>query len=630
MRISLFSIENYKSFNDSQQLKFSPGFNILVGQNNVGKSALLEALQLRSTGKPHNSILTAPERGTTLSPLSTVDVTITVTGQELKQILANDVQRFSLPWPSDVTLLQPDGANLLKDILNRTEINFVCRLTAGLNSEPSWHPQSYPACGLYDAERGRPGENNWPFLPFRVTSEQFPFQQLDKENGAQTNEFGIAVANVCRSRIYGFHAQRFNIGESPFGANATLSANASNLPEVLSVLQGSNPARFARFNELVKQIFPSICQISVVNRGNTRVEIVVWTEDSSRQRDDLVIPLQESGTGVGQVLAILYVVINANFPTTILIDEPNSFLHPGAARKLIEILRRDFSGHQYIVSTHSVEIIRTANPETLTLIRWEKPRSVLEQFKAEEITDVQRCLVEVGAKLSDVFGADEILWVEGYTEEECYRLILDALVKEPVLGISIVAVKNTGDFENRHLSASLIWDIYKRLSDSNALIPPAVAFVFDREGRTQKDMEDLDRKSGGRVRFLSRRMYENYLISPEALEAIMADLTTVKETPIGKDKIVGWLTDNGGKKDYISDSSEHVDITNSIWLANVDGAKLMDDLFDDLSGAKEQYRKTVHSVQLTEWLIKNKAEVFDELVNLLKNILGVDTQQKPH
>lgn len=87
MRISSFSIKNYKSFEEPQELQFSAGFNIIVGQNNVGKSALLEALALKFTSKPHTSKLTLPERGMRLNPMSSAEVTFTITRKELKFIL---------------------------------------------------------------------------------------------------------------------------------------------------------------------------------------------------------------------------------------------------------------------------------------------------------------------------------------------------------------------------------------------------------------------------------------------------------------------------------------------------------------------------------------------------------------
>jgi AAA15 family ATPase/GTPase len=46
MYLSKFQLFNYKSFLDSGLLDFTPVINIIVGQNNSGKTALLEALAL--------------------------------------------------------------------------------------------------------------------------------------------------------------------------------------------------------------------------------------------------------------------------------------------------------------------------------------------------------------------------------------------------------------------------------------------------------------------------------------------------------------------------------------------------------------------------------------------------------
>ena len=43
MRISSFKIKNYKSFLEPEKITFDKGFNLIIGQNNVGKTALLEA-----------------------------------------------------------------------------------------------------------------------------------------------------------------------------------------------------------------------------------------------------------------------------------------------------------------------------------------------------------------------------------------------------------------------------------------------------------------------------------------------------------------------------------------------------------------------------------------------------------
>ena len=284
------------------------------------------------------------------------------------------------------------------------------------------------------------------------------------------------IGSFLRSRIYAFRAERLRIGKSASGAASLLQNDASNLPEVISNLQ-ANPTRFHKFTAYVREIFPHIHNVSAVPKENHSVEIVVWPLGIG-DREDLVIPLSESGTGVSQVLAILYVVLAANEPQTIVVDEPQSFLHPGAARKLIEILA-DHSQHQFILATHSPNLLFPVEPSTITLIRKIESESVVESVDINEQKDLNRLLYNLGAKLSDVFGADSILWVEGKTEELCYPQIIRSLLNRSLLGTTVVGVSSTGDFDGRH--ASLIIELYRRLSQGKGLIPPAIGFIFDSE-----------------------------------------------------------------------------------------------------------------------------------------------------
>ena len=58
MYLSKFQLLNYKSFRDSGVLEFKPGINIIVGANNSGKTALLEALSLKFQNYIHKSLTT--------------------------------------------------------------------------------------------------------------------------------------------------------------------------------------------------------------------------------------------------------------------------------------------------------------------------------------------------------------------------------------------------------------------------------------------------------------------------------------------------------------------------------------------------------------------------------------------
>src|SRR5262249_20662633 len=142
--------------------------------------------------------------------------------------------------------------------------------------------------------------------------------------------FLYQLANIIHSRIYAFRAERPVGGQAPMAPTSELATNASNLATVLHYLQTKRTHDFDQFKSLVRDVFPHIKQIRVTAEDSVNVRIYIGTNEPAQRREDLDIPLAECGTGIGQVLAMLYVVYTAEFPRIIVIDEPQSFLHPGA------------------------------------------------------------------------------------------------------------------------------------------------------------------------------------------------------------------------------------------------------------------------------------------------------------
>lgn len=101
MHISKIVIENYKSFLKSEEIVLQPGMNVIVGPNNSGKTALLEALSGRFPVKPHRSERTAPRRTTRLeNHPSAVDYTIQIEPSYLMQALEMVGWNPVIPAPS--------------------------------------------------------------------------------------------------------------------------------------------------------------------------------------------------------------------------------------------------------------------------------------------------------------------------------------------------------------------------------------------------------------------------------------------------------------------------------------------------------------------------------------------------
>ncbi|MBR0895425.1 AAA family ATPase [Bradyrhizobium tropiciagri] len=98
MQISQLRILNYKGFGDSGWISIPKGFTVVVGQNNSGKTALLEAFRLSALPtKPHRSL--AREEGTPLAPISRVEVKLDTTGPELLQSILTAGQPTYIPYP---------------------------------------------------------------------------------------------------------------------------------------------------------------------------------------------------------------------------------------------------------------------------------------------------------------------------------------------------------------------------------------------------------------------------------------------------------------------------------------------------------------------------------------------------
>jgi predicted ATPase len=131
-----------------------------------------------------------------------------------------------------------------------------------------------------------------------------------------------------------FNAERYNVGRCALVDTDILHPNCQNLPAVLFKLN-KNKIAFEKFNDFVSQIFPSIKSVTVSQSGQD-LEIFVYTVET--MRPDLAVSLSESGTGIAQVLSIVYVLMTQR-RSVIAIDEPNSFLHPGAVKKLSEIMQ---------------------------------------------------------------------------------------------------------------------------------------------------------------------------------------------------------------------------------------------------------------------------------------------------
>lgn len=421
------------------------------------------------------------------------------------------------------------------------------------------------------------------------------------------------VIQKARDRvIYTFDAKRFGLGRSDHDHTRTLRPDARNLPAVLHNLKENNPHLFGEYKENVTKIFPGIKSITVPPAGAGTLEIRLWPVEESVRRPELSVPLDESGTGVGQVLAILYIAMT-NEPGVIAIDEPNSFLHPGAAKALIQILKR-YDQHQYIVSTHSPEIIGAAQPAALHLVKFDGEQSRVETFPETTVDDLRMMLEEVGSSISDVFSVDRVVYVEGPTEKECFDIIVRKKRGHDEVGFAFVALRNTGDFEGRSDTKAIL-GIYDALSKGGSILPAKVAFSFDREDRDEKQIAELEKRCQGKANVLPRRMTENYLLSPVAIAQV---LTGLDGRGVTTEEVDASLIKHGEK---LMPEKVAFAYGSVAYLKEVHGGKLLRAVFNDVTEARVDYDKVRHGVMILKAVFEVDPSSLDELTTYVLSLV---------
>ena len=228
MYLSKFQLFNYKSFRDSGLLEFKPGINIIVGQNNSGKTALLEALTLNLSHKPHphRSIKTLPTPSSSLESESSVEFSVTFKKAEISAIIDQLL-------PHNLGILPPDGnPHTLNQAVNLFQewIDNPADVELTISSSGEIRITGLNACVcLY-----KQVEENRPPVRLRNSSKIISLGwgkdgrfNLDGnivfENDAEP--FLVTLCQEFRRRIYRFYTEWLYIGRCSHGSSCRFNPN---------------------------------------------------------------------------------------------------------------------------------------------------------------------------------------------------------------------------------------------------------------------------------------------------------------------------------------------------------------------------------------------------------------------
>ena len=224
----------------------------------------------------------------------------------------------------------------------------------------------------------------------------------------------------------------------------------------------------------------------------------------------------------------------ANSASLVVIDEPEIYLHPDVQRQLLSILRNLKT--DFLLATHSVEIIGEADPSEILLVNKEK-RSA---FRLRDIEGIQLALKSLGSAqnitLAHLARTKKILFVEGMNDYKAIRRFAKVLGHQELTSGNDLTPFESGGFSSWERIKSFAWGVKNTIGADMKLFA-----VYDRDYYCQEELDEILRSlkmelTGAHIH--QQKEIENYLLNIDVLDRVLGNQVAAKNKRTGGDEKV--------------------------------------------------------------------------------------------
>lgn len=453
--------------------------SILLGENDVGKTSFLYALENFFIGKK----LTDPKDWYKRNTDNAIRITITFKG-----------------FPEDDTLiplLKTDGTIVISKIFShdtRPEIRAIL-------DDQSAIAVAKPTLDKWFSQE------SFHFIPFRRDlAVQFSMNKT------------AMLGKLLRARMR---------------ASVNVAGAEASLNQVRTVLQDAiSEPRKSMQSFLREQLSNDSIQLGF---DDLEIDPTEGVKFSVTLSDDRVksIDIQDRGAGTQNnlIIALFRLIADSNVEGNFIfaMEEPENSLHPKAQRQLLNVIQEISASTQVIVTTHSpVFIDRSKFESNILLTRTLSGNTIAKVFAESALAEVR---TDLGIRASDALlkgGGNCAVLVEGKTEEDGFPVFMEMMGQsEFELGIAIINMGGSDLIKTKNIIQLLKgYDI------------PCVV-VLDRDA--QKTADDLNRMLGNeldnlrQVFCLKNGTIEDYYPPSVVAEVINQEFSP--ETPITEEEL---------------------------------------------------------------------------------------------
>jgi hypothetical protein len=270
---------------------------------------------------------------------------------------------------------------------------------------------------------------------------------------------------------------------------------------------------FPRFQASVEETWPGV-QIRELLQEGSKPGDALWLQI---RNEDFVADVGTMGHGLQMWVQTVWFLVRSGADSTVILDEPDVYMHADLQRKLIRYLRGKH--RQLVIATHSIEIMSEVEPSEILVVERKRKKSSF----ATTLPAVQRVIETIGSaqniQLARLWTARRALLLEG-KDLKILKAFQDALFPGSPVPLDSLPNMSIGGW------GGWSYAIGSSLMIKNALGQEVVCYcILDSDYHTAGTIAHRYKQAaekGVQLHIWERKEIESYLLVSRALHALLA------------------------------------------------------------------------------------------------------------
>lgn len=510
MKITDLHIQNFKSIRD-MHIRDIENALILVGQNNTGKTTVLDAI--RTVGGDHKI---CPDDFEEDGANIEISISLEFTEEDLELLRKRGIvskYRRRENWLQDFRKKLPSFTGRLLTFTMTANRNGTIRYQDGVKKHNPYIQEVFPKIYCVDTER-------------RPEQLQNDLLLLQEDEILQRMRSGCCMFNQAKKCNHCF---------------SCIGLIQQKRPDELDVLETAKLLDYKLYQMNLDEFARKVNKNFRKNGGKEEIlysmnrdveKMLTVTTEIYQPSQNLTRPIERMGKGMRCIylfsLLEAYTEIEENLPSIIMIEDPEIFLHPRLQKVAGEILYRLSRKNQVIFSTHSPNLLPNFNSRQIRQV-------ILDGSGCSQIrekTDISAILDDLGYTAGDLMNVNFVFIVEGKQDKSRLPLLLQKYYSETYDAegnLSRIAIITTNSCTNiktyanlKYMNQIYLRDQFLMIRDGDGEDPLMLGRQLCRyyEERNLEDMDKLPRVRPENVLILKYYSFENYFLNPRVMSRL--------------------------------------------------------------------------------------------------------------